>query len=67
MPLRNGDQLWPPERLIAWGAKFGRAVATVVESTLARYVNPEQGYRAFLGLLHTGAERARCHLGVRRI
>ncbi len=53
-PENHRDQLWPPERLIAWGAKLGPAVATVVEQTLARYVNPEQGYRACLGLLRTG-------------
>ncbi len=46
-PENHRDQLWPPERLIAWGAKFGPAVAKVVELTLARYVNPEQGYRAW--------------------
>lgn len=40
--------------MIAWGAKLGPAVARVVELTLARYVNPEQGYRACLGLLRTG-------------
>jgi transposase len=50
-PENHRDQMWPPERLIAWGAKFGPAVASVVELTLARYVNPEQGYRACLGLL----------------
>jgi transposase len=55
-PENHRDQLWPPERLISWGAKFGPAVASVVELTIARYVNPEQGYRACLGLLRS-AER----------
>jgi transposase len=53
-PENHRDQLWPPERLIAWGAKFGPATAKVVELTLARYVNSEQGYRACLGLMRTG-------------
>jgi transposase len=55
-PRNHREQVWPPERLIAWGASFGPAVARVVEQTLARYVNPEQGYRACLGLLRI-AER----------
>jgi transposase len=55
-PENHRDQAWPPERLVGWGAKFGPAVATVLEMTLARYVNPEQAYRACLGLLRT-AER----------
>jgi transposase len=53
-PENHRDQIWPPGRLIAWGAKFGPSVATVVEQTLARYVNPEQGYRACLGLMRAG-------------
>jgi transposase len=56
-PKHHRDQVWPKERLINWGAKFGPAVARVVEQMLARYVNPEQAYRACLGLLR-GAERA---------
>jgi len=55
-PEHHRDMVWPPERLVGWGAKFGPAVASVVELTLQRYVNPEQGYRACLGLLRT-AER----------
>ena len=55
-PANHRDQVWPPERLIAWGASFGPAVAKVVEQMLARYVNPEQSYRACLGLMRT-AER----------
>jgi transposase len=52
-PANHRDQVWPPERLIGWGAKYGPAVATVVELMLKRYVNPEQGYRACLGLMRT--------------
>jgi transposase len=52
-PSNHRHQVWPPERLIAWGSSFGPAVARVVELTLARYVNPEQGYRACLGLMRT--------------
>jgi len=55
-PENHRDQVWPPERMIGWGAKFGPAVARVVELTIGRYVNPEQGYRACLGLLRV-AER----------
>lgn len=55
-PEHHRDEVWPPERLLGWGAKFGPAVVTVVELTLARYVNQEQAYRACLGLLRT-AER----------
>lgn len=52
-PANHRDQVWPRERLIGWGAKYGPAVATVVERMLQRYVNPEQGYRACLGLMRT--------------
>lgn len=52
-PANHRDQVWPPERLIGWGAKYGPAVATVVERMLQRYMNPEQGYRACLGLMRT--------------
>ena len=52
-PANHRHQVWPPERLIAWGASFGSSVARVVELTLARYANPEQGYRACLGLMRT--------------
>jgi transposase len=55
-PLNHRDQVWPPERLVSWAAKYGPSVAAVVELTLARYVNSEQGYRACLGLMRT-AER----------
>jgi transposase len=52
-PLNHRDQVWPPERLVGWAMTFGAAVAEVAQLTLARYVNPEQGYRACLGLLRT--------------
>jgi len=50
-PENHKDQVWPPDRLINWGAKLGPSIATVVELTLQRYANPTQGYRACLGLL----------------
>jgi transposase len=55
-PEHHRELIWSPERMISWGAKFGPAVSSVVELTLGRYVNPEQGYRACLGLLRS-AER----------
>jgi transposase len=55
-PANHRHQVWPPERLIGWGASFGPSVARVVELTLARYVNPEQGYRACLGLMRTAQQ-----------
>jgi transposase len=60
-PANHRNQAWPPERLVAWAASFGPYVARVVELTLARYVNPEQAYRACLGLMRT----AQRHGGVR--
>jgi transposase len=70
-PANHQHQVWPPERLVSWGASFGPAVAKVVELMLARYVNPEQGYRACLGLMRTakryGGERtnAACERALR--
>jgi transposase len=55
-PANHRHQVWPPERLIGWGASFGPSVARVVELTLGRYVNPEQGYRACLGLMRTAQQ-----------
>jgi len=52
-PQNHRDQVWPPERLIGWAAKYGPSVAQVIEQMLARYANPEQGYRACLGLMRT--------------
>jgi transposase len=68
-PENHRDQVWPPARLIGWGAKFGPAVARVVELTIGRYVNPEQGYRACLGLLrvaerHPARMNAACELAL---
>jgi len=60
-PENHRDQVWPPDKLIQWGARLGPSIATVVEQTLQRYANPAQGYRACLGLLRAadvyGAER----------
>jgi transposase len=60
-PPQHQQQKWPPERLVAWAATFGPAVATIVERTLAQYVHPEHGYRACLGILRVaekhGADR----------
>lgn len=70
-PANHRHQVWPPERLVSWGASFGPAVAKVVELTLARYANPEQAYRACLGLMRTaqryGGERtnAACERALR--
>jgi len=50
-PENHRDQVWPPEKLMSWGARLGPSVAIVVELTLRRYPNPTQGYRACLGLL----------------
>jgi len=50
-PENHRDQVWPPDRLINWGAKLGPSIAAVVELMLQRYANPVQGYRACLGLL----------------
>jgi transposase len=55
-PRNHRDQAWPPERLIGWGANIGPSVAKVIELTLNRYVNPEQGYRACLGLLRAAEQ-----------
>ncbi len=55
-PSNHRQQVWPPERLIGWGATFGPSVAKVIELTLSRYVNPEQGYRACLGLMRTAQQ-----------
>lgn len=52
-PENHRQQVWPPERLISWGAKIGPSVARVIELMLQRYANPAQGYRACLGLLRT--------------
>jgi transposase len=60
-PAHHEEQVWPPERILGWASKFGPAVETVVAQMLGRYVIPEQGYRACLGLLRlaerVGAEK----------
>lgn len=60
-PANHQEQVWPPERLVSWAAKFGPSVAEVIRRMLARYVVAEQSYRACLGLLRAaerhGAER----------
>lgn len=52
---------WPPERMLSWAEKFGPHVEEVVRRTLARYPQPEMGYRPALGILRLaekhGAER----------
>lgn len=42
---------WPPERMLAWALQFGPHVEEVVRRTLARYPQPEMGYRPVLGIL----------------
>lgn len=52
---------WPPERMLSWAEKFGPHVLEVVRRTLARYPQPEMGYRPVLGILRCaekhGSER----------
>jgi transposase len=57
-PVNHNDQLWPPERLVRWAAKFGPSVEIVVSQMLARYVVAEQSYRACLGLLRLAERNA---------
>jgi transposase len=42
---------WPPERFQSWARRFGAHVEEVVRRTLARYPQPEMGYRPVLGIL----------------
>jgi transposase len=42
---------WPPERMLSWALNFGPHVEEVVRRTLARYPQPEMGYRPVLGIL----------------
>jgi transposase len=57
--VEYGD--WPPERMLAWAAKFGPHVEEVVRRTMSRYPHPEMGYRPVLGILRCaekhGSER----------
>jgi transposase len=55
-PLHHRERKWTRERLVSWRAKYGPAGAAVIDLTVTRYVNPEQGYRACLGILRA-AER----------
>lgn len=51
MPKRHRDYgQWPPERMRSWGRSIGPNVGLVVEAILARYRNPEFGYRAVQAL-----------------
>jgi len=58
---------WPPERMLAWAARFGPHVEELVRRTLGRLARPEMSYRAVLGILRcaekAGAERMNdaCH------
>ncbi len=42
---------WDPQRLIRWAEKTGPETAKMVAAILERYVHPQQGYRACLGLI----------------
>ena len=42
---------WSPERMAEWAGKFGPHVAEVARRTMARYPQPEMGYRPVLGLI----------------
>ncbi len=51
MPKSHRDYgKWPPERMRAWGNSVGPNVGKVVEAILARYRNPEFGYRGVLAI-----------------
>lgn len=52
MPKSHRDYgKWPPERMLSWGRSLGPNVGKVVEAILARYRNPEFGYRAVQALV----------------
>lgn len=55
--VEYGD--WPPERMLAWAAKFGSHVEEVVRRTMARYPHPEMGYRPVLGILRCAEKHGR--------
>jgi transposase len=48
------DAEWTPQRLILWAAKTGEATAQVVEAILTSRPHPQQGFRAWLGLMRLG-------------
>ena len=42
---------WEPQRLVRWAEKTGPETAKLVAAILERFVHPQQGYRACLGLI----------------
>jgi transposase len=42
---------WDPQRLIRWAGQTGPATASLVAQMLERFVHPQQGFRACLGLI----------------
>jgi hypothetical protein len=42
---------WSPEGMANWAGDFGPHVAEVTRRTMARYPQPEMGYRPVLGLI----------------
>jgi transposase len=42
---------WSPERLVRWAGETGPSTAKMVEQLLERFVHPQQGYRACLGII----------------
>lgn len=42
---------WTPSRIISWGKKTGPATAELLERIMVERPQPEQGYRACLGIL----------------
>ena len=52
MPASHRAHLeWTPAKLISWGQRIGVSTAAVVAWQLEHRPHPEQGYRAYLGLL----------------
>lgn len=45
---------WTPERIINWAKKTGIATAQLIESVIASRPQPQQAYRACLGILRLG-------------
>jgi hypothetical protein len=42
---------WTPERMADWAGRFGPHVAEVARRTMARYPQPEMGYRPVFGII----------------
>lgn len=42
---------WDPQRLVRWASQTGPSTAELVAQILERFVHPQQGYRACLGLI----------------